>query len=95
MVVCWLCGYIPSPFPIVAFYLLLPFNLTGFDIHVGLEDQFFEAAARLEKTYYHSVKRYYQKAFMKAKLGQSLRIMRWDPQQVFDLFDKNNVRVVS
>jgi hypothetical protein len=43
----------------------------------------------LERKYFKSVKRVGGKAFRRAKLGQSIRIAKWDPDDVFDDLDKD------
>ena len=64
-------------------------NYDGFDLHKGLEEFYVEQTEALQADFYKSAKRYSGKAFHRAKLGKQIKVVDWDPVQLFKEFDIN------
>ena len=64
-------------------------NYDGFDLSSGLESYYGDAVAAIEGDLYKSVKRYTGHAFRKAQLKSQLSMNDWDPNKLFDKFDKD------
>ena len=64
-------------------------NYDGFDLHKGLEDFYVQETQALQEEFYKSAKRYSGKAFHRAKLGNQIKVVDWDPVHLFSEFDKN------
>ena len=64
-------------------------NYDGFDLHKGLEDLYVTYTEQLQADFYKSAKRYSGKAFHRAKLGSQIKVIDWDPEQLFKEFDVN------
>ena len=64
-------------------------NYDGFDLHKGLEEMYVSNTQKLQSDFYKSAKRFSGKAFHRAKLGSQIKVVEWDPAQLFKEFDKN------
>ena len=64
-------------------------NYDGFDLHKGLEDKYVAQTESIQSDFYKSAKRYSGKAFHRAKLGSQIKVVDWDPKQLFKEMDLN------
>jgi len=64
-------------------------NYDGFDLSKGLEEMYVQHTQALQAEFYKSAKRYSGKAFHRAKLGNQIKVVDWDPVKLFKEFDKN------
>eukprot|EP00977_Amphora_coffeiformis_P014187 scaffold3912_cov136-Amphora_coffeaeformis.AAC.1 len=64
-------------------------NYDGFDLGKGLEEKYVQETQALQADFYKSAKRYSGKAFHRAKLGNQIKVVDWDPAKLFTEFDIN------
>ncbi|KNC85349.1 hypothetical protein SARC_02471 [Sphaeroforma arctica JP610] len=70
-------------------------NYDGFDCWQPIEKDYRKMVEEMEENYYLSSRRFTGNSFRRFKLGKSINVHKWNPEEMFNAFDENKDGEVS